>query len=119
MQASRLWACSPADSLHVSAALLKTEGLAQVDTLHFRITAEDLGRARAEDLAIVDDIGTVRYGKRFTDIVISDKDADTAPLQIRNDLLQLQHLNGVDSGERFVKKEEVRADDERARDLNA
>ena len=42
-----------------------------------------------------------------------------AALQVEDDALQLQHLDGIDAGERLVEQQETRVDHQRARDLDA
>src|SRR5579863_3422641 len=92
---------------------------AQIHAAHFRVVAQRFGRARTEDSAIVDDIGAIGDGQGLPNVVVRHHDADAGVFKIEDDLLQLQHLNWIDAGERFVQQKKTRLDHQAARDLDA
>src|SRR5579884_2787361 len=95
------------------------EILTEVDPADLGIVAELLGAAGPEDPAIVDDIGAVRDGEGLADIVVRDENADAGVLQIEDNPLQFQYLDGVDAGERLIEEEEAGLDDQGPGDLDA
>src|ERR1039458_8116792 len=74
---------------------LQVERFAQVDAFDLGVAAEGLGTARAENPPIVDDVGPVGHQQGLAHVVVGHQDADAGPLQIEDDALQLQHLDGV------------------------
>src|SRR5205085_12090470 len=89
---------SPAPGLQ-----LQVEGFAEIHTAHLRIVAELLGTSVAEYLAVVNNIGAVRHRQRLANIMIGHKNANAGVLQLENDPLQLENLNGIDTGKRLVE----------------
>ena len=51
--------------------------------------------------------------------MVGDQHADAALLQETDDLLDIEHGDRVDAGERFVEQDETRTGGERARDFDA
>ena len=51
--------------------------------------------------------------------MVGDEHADAAVPQMKDDLLNVADRNRIDAGERLVEQDELRRDDERARDLGA
>ena len=59
-------------------------------------------------VAFVEEVGTVGDGKGLAHIMVGDKDAYVAFLEVRHNILYVLHGNGVDTGERFVEQQEHR-----------
>src|SRR4051812_20413061 len=51
--------------------------------------------------------------------MVRDQNADAAGLQIEDDLLQIEHRDGIDAAERFIEQNEIRLDAKAAGDLHA
>ena len=66
------------------------------------------GRALSEHFAFVDDVGVIANAQRFTYVVVGDQNADAAVFQKTHDALNFDHGDRVDTGKRFVKKNEAR-----------
>src|SRR4051812_46866878 len=98
--------------------LNQRETLAQVNSAHFRIVAQLLRRTGAEDAPFIDDVSAVGNRQRLAHVVIGDQHADAARLQVENDLLQIEHRDGIDTAEGLVEQDEVRLDAEAAGDLH-
>src|SRR5262245_15832649 len=98
---------------------LQPEVLAEVDLAHGRILG-DLGRRTfADDAPVLDDVGAVADVERLADVVIRDHDPDPTLAQLPDDLLDVDHGDRVDAGERLVQQHEARVEHERAGDLDA
>ena len=67
----------------------------------------------------VDDVGVIADTQRFAYVVVGDQDADAALLEKADDLLDLQHSDRVDPGERFIEQDETRVGGQRAGDFDA
>ena len=65
------------------------------------------------------DVGAVGDAQRLAHVVVGDEDADAPVLQVKDDLLDVGDRDRIDAGERLVEQDELRRDDERARDLGA
>src|ERR1019366_2732557 len=98
---------------------LQVERFAQVDAFDLGVASQGLGTAGAEDPPIVDDVGPIGHQQGLADVVVGHQDADAGPLQVEDDALQLEHLDGVDAGEGLVQQQEAGADDQRACDFHA
>src|SRR5438445_1734332 len=109
----------PLVSVRERCGFAQRKGLAQVYALDFRIPAQRLRTTRAEDTAVVDDVRTVGNHQSLAHVVVRDQDADARALQIKDDALQLEYLDGIDTRERFVEQEKARLDNQRARNLDA
>ena len=73
------------------------ESFSQVNTSHLRIVAKFLRRSSEADFSIGNDVGTVRNRQRLADVMIRDENTDPARLQIKNDLLKVEHCDGVNT----------------------
>src|SRR5439155_23383361 len=82
----------------------EAEILAQIDPFHLRVAAEHVRTAGAEDLSVIDDVGPVGDDQGFADIMIGHQNPDSGPLQVRDDALQFDHLNRIDSGKWLVEQ---------------
>ena len=51
--------------------------------------------------------------------MIGDQDTDAALLQVTDDLLDIEHRNRIDPGERFIEQNEFRVKDQRPGYLDA
>src|ERR1700674_4331133 len=76
---------------------LQIEVFAEIHAPHLGIIAELLGTTVAEDLAVIDDIGAVRYRQRLANIMIGHQNPEAGVLKIENEPLQLQNLNRIDA----------------------
>src|SRR5579872_3357224 len=101
------------------AALAEGKRLAQVDPLDLGVASQRLGAACTENAPIVDDVGAVGDHEGFADVVVCHQNADAGALQVEDDALQLQYLNGIDARKRLVQQQEARLDHQRPRDLDA
>src|SRR5437016_5281159 len=95
-----------------------TELFAKIKPAHFRIFCQVPRRAGTENLPFSHDVRAVRYTQGFTHIVIGYKDSDAAPAQIQDDTLDIVDRSWIDSGERFIKENELRLSCERPRNLS-
>src|SRR2546428_436762 len=100
-----------------SPCALEGELLAQVDLPSDRIVGDLAGGARDEDLAIVEDVRTVRDGQGLPHVVVGDQDADAAIAQAPADLLDVGDGDGVDAGERLVQPQGLPRRHQRPGDL--
>src|SRR6185503_3891892 len=81
------------------------EILAQVYAADLRIVPQLIRRPGAEDPPVIDDVGPVGYGQRFTNVVVGHQDTDAGAFEIENDLLQFQYLDRVDSRKWLVEQQ--------------
>ena len=72
-----------------------------------------------ENVALVEEVGTVDDGKGLPDIVVSDDYPDVLVLELGNDVLDVLHGNRVNAGERLIKEDELRVDCQCAGDFTA
>src|SRR5438477_2770242 len=86
------------------------EILAEVHTPYFRIAAQRIRPARAENLPVIDNVRAVGHHQSFADVVIGHQYPDSRALQLKNDALQLQDLNRINAGKRLVQQEKFRID---------
>src|SRR5437667_3264652 len=92
--------------------------LAEVNAADFGVVAELLGRASAEDAAIINDVGAIGDGKSFAHVMVGHEHADAGILQVKNNLLKIEHSDGIDAGKRLVEQNERGPDAKRAGDLH-
>src|SRR5438445_4832755 len=100
-----------------SARNLEGELLAEVDFSGYRIAGDLAGRARHENLALVQDVGAIGDRERLTHVVVGDQDADAPVAQAPDDLLDVADGDGVDARERLVEQQVLRRGHQRAGDL--
>src|SRR5256885_16930242 len=86
-----------------SARNLEGELLAEVDFSGYRISGDLAGRARHENLALVQDVGAIGDRERLTHVVVGDQDADAPVAQAADDLLDVAVGDGVEARERLVE----------------
>src|SRR5579885_355737 len=98
--------------------LTKLETLAQEDLAHAIVIDNIAGTALDQDLAGVDYVGAVDDRKRLLHVVIGHQDADTALLQIRDDALNLDDGDRIDSRKGFVEAKKQRIEHQRARNFD-
>src|SRR5206468_3991857 len=55
----------------------------------------------------------------LADVVVGDEDTDAASFEVEDDLLQVEHGDGVDAGEGLVEQDEAGRDAETTGDLDA
>src|SRR3989449_6625904 len=100
-----------------SARNLEGELLAEVDFPGYRFAGDLAGRARHENLALVQDVGAIGDRERLTHVVVGDQDADAPVAQAPDDLLDVADGDGVDARERLVEQQVLRRGHQRAGDL--
>src|SRR5438874_4607219 len=100
-----------------SPCALEGEFFAQVDLPGDRIVGDLAGGARHEDLAVVENVRTVRDGQGLPHVVVGDQNADAAVPQAGDDLLDVGDGDGIDAGERLVQQQVLRPRHQRPRDL--
>src|SRR5215210_4324844 len=98
---------------------LQSEIFSEIDLPYLRVGRKLRRSAGAQDLAVVDDIGPVGYFQCFPHVMVGDQDSDAHRFQMPDDALDVEHGDGVDSGERLVKKDIPRVDHQRPGDLDA
>src|SRR5258705_12194515 len=98
---------------------LEAEVLPEIHLSDGLIIDDLLGLPEGEHRALVDDVGVVADAERLAHVVVGDEDADAALLEEADDLLDVEHRDRVDAGERLVEQDEARVRGERARDLDA
>ena len=97
----------------------ETETLTQIDPPDL-VVRDDFARAAAHQHgAFVDDIGPVDEVERLANIMVGDQHADTAFLELANQLADVGNGDRVDSGERLVEQHEMRSAGQRAGDFDA
>ncbi len=94
------------------------KSFAKVEPPHIHIVAQLVGGAGKNNSSLGDDVRTVGHAQRLAHVVVGDQNPDAAGLQVEDDLLQLQHRNGIDAAERLVEQNEVGLDAQRARNLH-
>src|SRR5512134_373673 len=87
--------------------LAELKRLPQINPLYDGVIRQGKRRASPQNLAGVDYISAIHDGQSLADVVIRDQDSDAGRGQPSHDRLDVEHRDGVDSGERFVEKEEV------------
>src|SRR5450759_1158660 len=97
----------------------EVEILTEVNALDLRVATENIRPSRAEDLAVINNVGAIGDHEGFAHIVVGHEDADSGALQLEDDALQLEHLDGIDAGERLVEQAEFWIDGQRPRNLHA
>src|SRR6185312_6802208 len=100
-------------------ASLQRESFAEIDPANFAIAHDLLGRAFLQNLAFMDDVGPVDDVERIAHIVIGDQNADTAILQMTNQIADVVHRDGVDAGQRLVEQDVGWMGRKAARDFHA
>src|SRR5438105_8215502 len=88
--------------------VLEPEVLAEVNLANVLIINDLPGRPRCEHAALVDDVRAVADAERLPHVVIGDQHADAALLEEADDLLDVEHGDGVDTRERLVEQDEAR-----------
>ena len=99
--------------------LVQSELGPQINPADLVVGGQAVGRAALENDAAVHDVGAIGDAERFADVVIGDEHADAAVPQVKDDLLDVGDGNRIDAGKRLVEQDELRRDDERARDFRA
>ena len=89
-----------------AAPLFEDEVAAEVFFAYVGVVGEVLGCAFLEDGAFVEEVGAVGDMECFADVVVGDEDADVAFLEFEDDVLDVLHGDGVDTGEGLVEEEE-------------
>src|SRR2546426_4617101 len=100
-----------------SARNLEGELLAEVDFSGYRIAGDLAGRARHENLALVQDVGAIGDRERLTHVGAGGRDADAPVAQAPDDLRDVADGDGVDAGDRLVEQQVLRRGHQRAGDL--
>ena len=95
------------------------ETLAEVDAADIDIVTQLVRGSGAEDAPLGDDVGAVGDAEGLADVVVGDQNADAAGLEVEDDLLQLEHGNGIDAAEGFVEEDKAGLDAKTAGNLDA
>ena len=96
---------------------LKRKAFAEIKPADVRIGDDFRGSAVGQNLAGVDDIGTVDQAERLADIVVGDENADAARGQLAHQILDIRDGDRIDAGERLVEEHEIGVAGQRAGDL--
>src|SRR5262245_26203595 len=95
------------------------ERLAQVNSTNLGVGREAFRDSLPKDLAFLDDVGAIRDLQCFSDVVIGDQDADAFRAKLRDDSLDFEHGDWIDSCKRLIQQDECRVDREAPGDLDA
>ncbi len=85
---------------------LQSEIRPQINFPHFRVMQDFLGGSRGQRPALTQDIGAVANSQCLADIVVRDQNPDPTVSQVGDNLLDVPHGNGVDTGKGFIEKNE-------------
>ena len=85
---------------------LEREVVAEIDAFHFGVAPQLPRSAGAEDFSFGDDVCAVGDAQCFADVVVCNQYADAAGLEVENDLLQVEHSDGVDARKRLIQQDE-------------
>lgn len=97
--------------------LVAAEHGAEVRLADDGVVDEFLGRALAEDSALVDDVRAVADAQGLVDIVVGDEDGDAHALESADLLLQALDGQRINAREGLVEQDEFRIGDQRTGDL--
>src|SRR5687767_6531153 len=98
--------------------LAELKSLPEIDLSDDGVVRQGKRRASPQNLAGVDYIGAIDDRQRLANVVICDQNADPRRGEPPDDRLDVEHRDGVDSGERLVEKKEVWGSDQAAGDLD-
>src|SRR5947209_3153074 len=82
-----------------SVRAVEVESLAEIDPAHLRIGGELARGSGTKHIAVPENIGPVRDFQGLAHVVVGDEHADPAPLEVRDDLLDVEHRDGIDARE--------------------
>ena len=91
----------------------------QIDRPDLGIVQQCLGSALRNDLAFVDDVGTVTNIEGLADIMVGNQDTDTAVAQVSNDPFDVTYGNGIDPCKGFIQQHDLRRHGQGPGDLKA
>src|SRR5690242_1946625 len=94
------------------------KALAQIDAFHLWVMSQFCRSSGSEDSALINNVGAVGHREGLAHIMVGDQNANSALLQIENNLLQIEHGNWVDAGERLIEQDKLRLDGQAARNLH-
>ena len=100
-------------------ALIQRESLSKVHPANLRVIPQLMRGSGAKDFSFGDDVSAVGNRERFTHVMVGYENADSARFQIEDDLLQVEHSDGVDAAEGLIEQQEARLDAEAAGNLDA
>lgn len=92
---------------------------AEIFFAHDGVLGQLLGSALKQDFAIKKQISAVGDGKRFRSVVVGDEDADVLFLKAVNYPLNILYGDGVNTGKRLVKHDELGVDGKAPRNFGA
>ena len=95
------------------------KALAQVDPAYLGIAAQFFRSARSKDPAVVDVVRPIGDRKSLPNVVVGNQDTYSCCFQVEDDLLQVEHSNGINPGKRLGQQNEGRVDAESACNLHA
>src|SRR5262249_37143724 len=99
--------------------LLQLECLTEINLLDDGVARQGLGRARPQDLTIVNYISAVDDAQSLADVVMGDENADSRRREAPRDRLDVEDRDRVDSRKGLVEQEKRRREHEAARDFDA
>src|SRR5205814_2968979 len=82
--------------------------LAQIHPPHLGVAAQLFRRSLPEDASLVNDVRTVSDRQCLADVMVGNQYPYPTRLQIADDLLQVEHGNGINPGKRLVQQNESR-----------
>ena len=86
------------------------EASRQVLVEHDRVDTELLRRAVEEYLPLEEQVGTVGDAERLLNVVVCNEHAYVPLFQFPDDVLNVFHSNGIDTGKGLVEHDELRVD---------
>ena len=102
-----------------SVGALEDEVRAKVLGADFVVCREGFRSAALEDGTFVEQVCSVDDRECLTYVVVCNDDSDILVFELCDDLLDILDGDRVDTGERFIKEDELRVDCKRAGDLAA
>ena len=94
---------------------LEREALAEIEPPHIGVRHQFGGRAGEQHAAVIDDVGAIDDIERLAHIVIGDQHADTAILQLPDQVANVRDRDRVDPRERLVEQHDRRIGSQRPR----
>src|SRR5579862_6217488 len=96
---------------------VQPETLSQIETANIGIRGHFRRRAGRKNLSLSNYIGPSGYSESIADVMVRNQHSDSGAAQIGDDLLDVDHGQRVDAGERFIEQDERRRKDQRTRNF--
>src|SRR5436305_5154452 len=81
---------------------VKVEGFAQVNSSNLCVCRKRFRSPLPKNLALFDDVGSIRDLQRFAYVMVGDENSDAARAELRDDALSFEYGNWIDSCKGFI-----------------